>query len=134
MTVISVTFPSISCVIYMGKNYFRQSARQTCLPLLEMLSNEIKRLKMKKKNKFENLEKKNPEIRHLPTNHPTSDWCIIPASSEFTICHVVRHGNMNSIQNPSTMTNPTIYITKIMESVCVCVYMYVCPAMRFAML
>ena len=23
-----------------------------------------------KKIKFENLEKKNPEIRHLPTNHP----------------------------------------------------------------
>ena len=35
-----------------------------------MLSNEIKRLKMKK-IKFENLEKKkNHEIRHLPTNHP----------------------------------------------------------------
>ena len=33
-----------------------------------MLSNEIKRLKMKK-IKFENLGK-NPEIRHLPTNHP----------------------------------------------------------------
>ena len=36
-----------------------------------MLSNEIKRLKMKK-IKFENFEKKNPEIRHLPTNHPYS--------------------------------------------------------------
>ena len=39
-----------------------------------MLSNEIKRLKMKK-IKFENLQKKkkkkkNPEIRHLPVNHP----------------------------------------------------------------
>ena len=35
-----------------------------------MLSNEIKRLKIKK-IKFENFEKKkNPEIRHLPTNHP----------------------------------------------------------------
>ena len=34
-----------------------------------MLSNEIKCLKMKK-IKFENLGKKNPEIRHLPTNHP----------------------------------------------------------------
>ena len=54
----------------MGKNYFRESARQTYLPVLEMLSNEIKRLK-KKKIKFENLEKKNPEIRHLPTNYPT---------------------------------------------------------------
>ena len=29
-------------------------------------------------------------------------------SSEFAICHVVRHGNMNSIQNPSTVTNPTM--------------------------
>ena len=27
-----------------------------------------------------------------------------------------------------------IYTTKIMESVCVCICMYVCPAMRFAML
>ena len=36
-----------------------------------MLSNEIKRFKMKKKKKFENFEKKNPEIRHLPTNHPS---------------------------------------------------------------
>ena len=39
-----------------------------------MLSNEIKRLKMKK-SKFENLQKKkkkkNPEIRHLPANHPS---------------------------------------------------------------
>ena len=34
-----------------------------------MLSNEIKRLKMKK-IKFENLKEKNPEIRHLPMNHP----------------------------------------------------------------
>ena len=37
-----------------------------------MLSNEIKRLKMKKKIKFENLKKKNPEIRHLLTNHPAT--------------------------------------------------------------
>ena len=37
-----------------------------------MLSNEIKRLKLKI-IKFENLEKKNPEIRHLPTNHPDTD-------------------------------------------------------------
>ena len=29
-------------------------------------------------------------------------------SSEFAICHVVRHGNVNSIQNPSTVTNSTI--------------------------
>ena len=35
-----------------------------------MLSNEIKRLKMKK-IKFENLGK-NHEIRHLPTNHPNA--------------------------------------------------------------
>ena len=28
--------------------------------------------------------------------------------SEFAICHVVRHGNANSIQNPSTVTNPTM--------------------------
>ena len=37
-----------------------------------MLSNEIKRLKMEI-IKFENLEK-NPEIRHLPTNHPITRW------------------------------------------------------------
>ena len=29
-------------------------------------------------------------------------------NSEFAICHVVRHGNVNSIQNPSTVTNPTM--------------------------
>ena len=34
-----------------------------------MLNNEINRLKIKK-IKFENFEKKNPEIRNLPTNHP----------------------------------------------------------------
>ena len=28
--------------------------------------------------------------------------------SEFAICHVVRHGNVNSIQNPPTVTNPTM--------------------------
>ena len=28
--------------------------------------------------------------------------------SEFAICPVVRHGNVNSIQNPSTVTNPTM--------------------------
>ena len=30
--------------------------------------------------------------------------------SEFAICHVLRHGNVNSIQNPSrpTVTNPTM--------------------------
>ena len=28
--------------------------------------------------------------------------------SEFAICHVVRHGNVNSIQNLSTATNPTM--------------------------
>ena len=28
--------------------------------------------------------------------------------SEFAICHVVSHGNVNSIQNPSTATNPTM--------------------------
>ena len=27
-----------------------------------------------------------------------------------------------------------IYTTKIMESVCVCICVYVCPAMRFVML
>ena len=27
---------------------------------------------------------------------------------EFAICHVVRDGNVNSIQNPSTVTNPTM--------------------------
>ena len=44
---------------------------------------------------------------------------------------------------PSNVANATehyaaagalVYITKIMESVCVCICMYVCPAMRFAML
>ena len=29
-------------------------------------------------------------------------------NSEFAICHVVHHGNVNSIQNPSTVTNPTM--------------------------
>ena len=29
-------------------------------------------------------------------------------NSEFAICHVVRHGNVNSIQNPTTVTNPTM--------------------------
>ena len=29
-------------------------------------------------------------------------------SSEFAICHVVRHDNANSIQNPCTLTNPAI--------------------------
>ena len=29
-------------------------------------------------------------------------------TSEFAICHVVRHGNVNSIQNPSTVTNSTM--------------------------
>ena len=29
------------------------------------------------------------------------------ANNEFAICHVWRHGNVNSIQNPSTVTNPT---------------------------
>ena len=29
-------------------------------------------------------------------------------SSEFTICHVVSHGIMSPIQNPSTVTNPTM--------------------------
>ena len=28
--------------------------------------------------------------------------------SEFAICHVVRHGNVNSFQNPSTVTNTTM--------------------------
>ena len=28
--------------------------------------------------------------------------------SEFAICHVVRHGNVNSIQNSSTLINPTM--------------------------
>ena len=28
--------------------------------------------------------------------------------SEFAICHVVHHDNVNSIQNPSTVTNPTM--------------------------
>ena len=28
--------------------------------------------------------------------------------SEFAICHVVRHGNVNSIRNPSTVTNSTM--------------------------
>ena len=27
--------------------------------------------------------------------------------SEFAICPVVRHSNVNSIQNPSTVTNPS---------------------------
>ena len=29
-------------------------------------------------------------------------------NSEFAICPVVRHGNLNSIQNLSTVTNPTM--------------------------
>ena len=29
-------------------------------------------------------------------------------SSEFAICHVVRHCNVNSIQNPHTVTDPTM--------------------------
>ena len=28
--------------------------------------------------------------------------------SEYAICHIVRHGNVNSIQNPSTVTTPTM--------------------------
>ena len=28
--------------------------------------------------------------------------------SEFAICHVLRHGNVNSIQNLSTVTNPAM--------------------------
>ena len=30
-----------------------------------------------KKIKFENFEKKNPEIRHLPTNHPVTAMRIL---------------------------------------------------------
>ena len=33
---------------------------------------------------------------------------LFECNSEFVICLVVRHGNANSIQNPSTMTNPTM--------------------------
>ena len=33
---------------------------------------------------------------------PTTD------NSELAICHVLRHSNMNSIQNPFTLTNPTM--------------------------
>ena len=39
-------------------------------PDLEMSNNKIKGLKLKKKNKFENLEKKIRKIRHLPAKHP----------------------------------------------------------------
>ena len=28
-------------------------------------------------------------------------------NSELTICHVARHGDVNSVQNPSSVTNPT---------------------------
>ena len=33
---------------------------------------------------------------------------VLQENSEFAICHVVRHGNVNSFQNPSTVTNPTM--------------------------
>ena len=34
--------------------------------------------------------------------------------SEFAICHVLRHGNVNSIQNPSTLTNLTMELYSIL--------------------
>ena len=37
-------------------------------------------------------------------------------NSEFAICHLVRHGNVNSIQNPSTMTNPTMEPAPLLSS------------------
>ena len=40
-----------------------------------------------KKIKFENLGKKNPEIRHLPTNHPDNDD---ESSVVFPACAVTR--------------------------------------------
>ena len=52
-----MTFPSISYVISMGKNISDNQRAKHILPVLEMLSNEIKRFKMKK-IRFENLEKK----------------------------------------------------------------------------
>ena len=36
------------------------------------------------------------------------DYASRDYNSEFAICHVVRHGNVNSIQCPSTVTNPTM--------------------------
>ena len=43
-------------------------------------------------------------------HHLFSFDLIIPMlqCSEFSICPVVLHGNANSIQNPSSVTNPTI--------------------------
>ena len=35
-------------------------------------------------------------------------WYLVEDNSEFAICHVVRHSTVNSIQNPSTVTNPTM--------------------------
>ena len=60
------------------------------LPVLEMLSNETKRLKMKK-IKFEDLEKKNPEIRHLPTNQSPSNEERFPLSLPRTFLCVWIH-------------------------------------------
>ena len=58
VTVIYVTFSSISNVIYMGKFKFDKQRAKHVYPVLEMLNNKIKGLILKKKNKFENLEKK----------------------------------------------------------------------------
>ena len=69
--IISVTFPSISYMIYTKKMISAKQRAKHVYPVLEMLSNKMKRLKMRK-IKFENLKKKNPELRHLPTNHPLS--------------------------------------------------------------
>ena len=33
--------------------------------------------------------------------------------SKFAICHILRHGNVNSIQNPSTVTNRKLTINTL---------------------
>ena len=59
-------------------------------PVLEMLNNEIKSLKLEK-IKFENLEKKMRKIRHLPANHPlqptTGETLNDSAGNLTSFCH-----------------------------------------------
>ena len=69
VTVTYITFLPISHVIYMEKMKSDKQRGEHVYPVLEMLNNTIKGLKLKK-IKFENLEKKIRKIRHLPVNHP----------------------------------------------------------------
>ena len=57
----------------MGKLISNKELAQHIYPVLEMLNNNIKRLKMKK-IEFEISGKKIPEIRHLPANHPDAPF------------------------------------------------------------